>query len=184
MSQVVQTLHTYQTSGGPAIEARISDPNLGDVKLVVTGRAGEILQAQLIVGDRTSADALTAAAARVHATSDALAGVNVTVRSEASGSWTAGGRNGGSDAEAWMAGNRSGASGSNPGDGRANQGAAGGASSGSASGGGGAPMGLPSEGSRGSRPAASPFDLAHSVDTGRTTPRPPLSSGSSIDIRA
>jgi hypothetical protein len=109
MTQMAQTIRSYQTSAGPALEARVNDPTLGDVRMVVTGRAGEVVQAQLICRDRATADALTVAAAHLHATGDALAGVSVSVRSEggsAAGSrpgnpfeaagWTAGGYAGGS----------------------------------------------------------------------------------------
>jgi hypothetical protein len=103
MNQVVQTVRTFQTSAGPALEARVNDPALGDVRVVVTGRAGEVVQAQLIVRDRAAADTLAQAAARVGATSDALAGVSLTVRSESGGS-TAGGHAGsGFEAAAWGA---------------------------------------------------------------------------------
>jgi hypothetical protein len=101
MNQVVQTVRSFQTSAGPSLEARVNDPSLGDVRMIVTGRAGEVVQAQLIVHDPAAADALTQAAARAHATSDALRGVNVTVRSESGGSAT-GGRTGNSfDSSAW-----------------------------------------------------------------------------------
>ena len=115
MNQVVQTVKSFQTSAGPALEARISDPNFGDVRMVVTGRAGEVVQAQLIVRDRAAADAITQAAARIHSTSDGLAGVSVTVRSE-SGTTTGGGRGGGFEAAGWSSGSGSGA-GSAPGNG-------------------------------------------------------------------
>ena len=70
--QVVQTIHTYQTSAGPSLEAHFSDPNFGDVRMIVTGRAGEIVQAQLVVRDRVAADAINTAAARMHAAGDGL----------------------------------------------------------------------------------------------------------------
>jgi hypothetical protein len=186
MGQVVQTIHTYQTSGGPAIEARISDPNLGDVRLIVTGRAGEIVQAQLVVGDRATADALTAAAARVHATGDGLVGVNVTVRSEAGGSWTAGGRSGNSESAAWTAADGWGSgSDSGSGSGHGGQGASAGSQAGSGSGNGGASgSGAPSDGSRGSgRSTSSRFDQS-SANADRVKHRPSLAGGSSLDIRA
>ena len=181
MGQVVRTINTYQTAGGPTVEARISDPNLGDVKLIVTGRAGEVIQAQLVVKDRVSAEALTAAAARAHASGDGLAGVNVTVRSE-TGGWTSGGRSGSSDAAAWAANGSGTGSGSERGDG---QGAAAGQTGSGSSNGFGAGTGSPSDSSRGSnRPAASPFDQTTAGDTGRGRSRLPLRSGSSLDIRA
>jgi len=177
MGQVVQTIHTYQTSAGPSLEARVSDPTLGDVRLVVTGRAGEIVQAQLIVKDSVTADALTAAAARAHASGDALAGVNVTVRSETGGGWTSGGRNGNSESAAWAAGGWGGGTGSGSANGQGSHGTDAGSQAGSGS-------GSTSDGSRGSnRPHTSPFDDSP-ANSGRAKPRLPLRGGSSLDIRA
>ncbi|HEX7491878.1 MAG TPA: hypothetical protein VF337_09285, partial [Candidatus Limnocylindrales bacterium] len=106
MSQVIGTIHTFETSAGPALEARISDPDLGDVRMVVTGRAGEIVQAQLVVRDRVTADAITAAAGRMRSGGDALAGVSVTVRTE-SGNSSMSNRSGGNafESAAWGSGN-------------------------------------------------------------------------------
>jgi hypothetical protein len=182
MNQVVGTIHTYQTSAGPALEARINDSNLGDVRLIVTGRAGEIVQAQLIVRDRVTADAIDAAAGRMHSSGDALAGVSVSVRSEGGGSAT-GGRAGGSAFEAagWAAGGGYGA-GSGPGPngghshGLANQDAAA-----AGNGTGGQPD--TGDGSRGTpRPAPIAFPTAATPD--RPTPRTPRSGVPSLDIRA
>jgi hypothetical protein len=182
MNQVVGTIHTYQTSAGPALEARINDSNLGDVRLIVTGRAGEIVQAQLVVRDRVTADAIDAAAARMHSSGDALAGVSVSVRSEGGGSAT-GGRAGGSAFEAagWTAGGGYGA-GSGPGpngghgQGVANQNAAaGGNGTGGQSGTG--------DGSRGT-PRPAPIALPTAATSDRPTPRTPRSGGPSLDIRA
>jgi hypothetical protein len=106
MNQVIDTIHTFETSAGPALEARISDPDLGDVRMVVTGRAGEIVQAQLVVRDRVTADAITAAAGRMRSGGDALAGVSVTVRTE-SGNSSMSNRSGGNAFESagWGSGN-------------------------------------------------------------------------------
>jgi hypothetical protein len=187
MSQVVQTIHTYQTSSGPAVEARVSDANLGDVKLVVTGRAGEIVQAQLFVRDRVSADALTAAAARVHATGDGLVGVNVTVRSEAGGSWTSSGRGGSSESAAWSAGGGWGSgSSSSAGHGDAGQGPNAGSQTGTGSGSGsGQGAGTAPDGSRGSqRPVSAPLDHSAPIRPAHQQPRTPVTGGPSLDIRA
>jgi hypothetical protein len=106
MNQVIGTIHTFETSAGPALEARISDPDLGDVRMIVTGRAGEIVQAQLVVRDRVTADAITAAAGRMRSGGDALAGVSVTVRTE-SGNSSMSNRSGGNafESAAWGSGN-------------------------------------------------------------------------------
>ena len=156
MNQAVQTIHTYRTAAGPSLEARISDPSFGDVRLVVTGRAGEIVQAQLVVRDRIAADAITAAVARMHASGDALAGVSVTVRSEGGGSAT-NGRAGGYAFEAagWAAGNGYGAGGE------------------SRSG----------DGSRETQKPA-PVALPDAARPNRPMPRMPLPGGQSLDVRA
>jgi hypothetical protein len=105
MNQAVQTIRTYQTAVGPTLEAHVSDPAFGDVKLIVTGRAGEVIQAQLVVRDRVAADAISAAAARIHASGDALAGVSLTVRAETgTGTGTGAGSSGAFEAAAWGSG--------------------------------------------------------------------------------
>jgi trimeric autotransporter adhesin len=182
MNQAVQTIHSYQTAAGPSVEARINDPNFGDVRVIVTGRAGEIVQAQLIVRDRVSADAITAAAARMHATGDALAGVSLSVRSEAGGSST-NGRAGSNAFESagWAAGGGYGAgsgSGSNgghgPGLGNQNA-AASGNGTGSESRGGGASHEPPKP-----APGAVPATAAPHSPIARA----PRQGGSSLDVRA
>jgi hypothetical protein len=197
MGQVVQTIHTYQTAAGPTLEARVSDPDLGDVKLVVTGRAGEVVQAQLVVKDRVTADAMTEAAARIHATSDALAGVNVTVRSETSGGWTAGGRGGDPGTASWAARDGGpGGFGSNAGNDPSNRGtgagqtapgAGNGSTSGSGNGSGSGSSsgsGGPSDGSPTSnRQTVTRFDQSQ-LNASQTRTRLPLPGGPSLDIRA
>jgi hypothetical protein len=182
MNQAVQTIHTFQTAAGPSLEARISDPTLGDVRVIVTGRAGEIVQAQVVVRDRVTADAITAAAARMHAGGDALAGVSVTVRSEGGGSATSS-RSGGNPFEAagWTAGSgygTGGGPGPNGGNGQgaglANQNAA--------------PSGNGTSGE--SRGDTSPQTQKQAqaalpgARPNRPTSRMPLSGGSSLDVRA
>jgi hypothetical protein len=180
MNQAVQTIHTYQTTAGPAIEARISDPNFGDVRMVVTGRAGEIVQAQLVVHDRVAADAITAAATRMQASGDALAGVNVTVRSDGGGSAT-GERPGGNafEAASWTPGNGFGAGGAPGGNGH---GQGGGSQSAATAGGdtGRQPGGDVSTGT----PRPAPVSHPEAARPNRQMPRTPLRGGSSLDIRA
>jgi hypothetical protein len=182
MSQVVQTIHTFQTAAGPALEARISDPNLGDVRMVVTGRAGEIVQAQLVVRDRISADAITAAVARMRAAGDGLAGVSVTVRSEGGNSST-GGRAGGNAFEAagWTAGSGYGA-GSGPGaNGSHGQASGNGEAAAAGTGTGGQPGS--GEGSR-ATPRPSPVARPEPIRANQPSSKAPLPGGSSLDIRA
>ncbi len=181
MNQAVRTIHTFQTAAGPSLEARISDPNLGDVRLIVTGRAGEIVQAQLVVRDRISADAIAAAATRMRSSGDGLAGVNLTVRSEAGGSST-NGRSGSNAFESagWAGGSGYGAgsgSGPNGGHGQSlDQNAA-------ASGNGAGPDGRGSNGTHETlKPVPAPLPA-------RSRPNLPASGaqlpgGSSLDVRA
>jgi hypothetical protein len=193
MSQVVQTVRAFQTSAGPSLEARVTDANLGDVRVIVTGRAGEMLQAQLVVQNRGAADALVHAAAAMHASSDALAGVNVTVRSESGGSWNTAGRGGNAfESAGWTAGSWGSASGGNSGGassgdragaGLANQ-AGSGSGSGNGTGGNGTGAGSTPDGSRESaRPSANPIGQPSRV-AGRPLTRQPLPGGSQGDRRS
>jgi hypothetical protein len=182
MAQVLQTVHTFTTSSGPALEARVNDPNLGDIRMIVTGRAGEIVQAQLVVRDRVTADAIAAAATRMRSAGDGLAGVSLTVRSEGGGSATSG-RSGSNAFESagWTAGSGYGAgagAGSNPGHG---QGLAEQASLASGNGSGGQPGA-----GQASREATKPAQLIQTTTSREplSTPRVPLAGGSSLDIRA
>jgi hypothetical protein len=185
MGQVVKTIHSFQTTSGPALEARISDPILGDVKLTVAGQAGEIVQAQLVVGSRATADALVTAAARSHASGEALAGVNVSVRTESGGSWSSNGRSGGTAAESMTWG----------------QGASSHAGSGDGGGRGGDPGTLSTAGNGasghgpGTGPSAGGTHGSERSSTTSTRPvapgtlrqptsRLPRSGGSSLDVRA
>jgi hypothetical protein len=189
MYQVVQTIHSFQTAAGPAVEARISDPNIGDVRLVVTGRAGEIVQAEVVVRDRVTADAMNAAAVRMRSSGDELAGVSVTVRAE-SGSSSTSGRSGSNPFEAggW-AGNGYAAGGSNAG------GHGHGPGNGLASGETAGATGNGANGQSGSRSG----DASHAtpkpalpvlparpepVRTNSSSPRTPTSRGPSLDVMA
>ena len=186
MGQVVQTIRTFQTSDGPRVEARVSDPTLGEVTLIVTGRAGEVVQAQLFARDRASADALSQAAFRINSTGNALAGVSVTVRSESGGGATTGGRAGNSfEAGGWTstAGNGAGNGQSGRGDHGDGVGSqnTGGAGSGPGNGAG------PDLGTgRQSSDTAHSGPVLRPVGTRVTNsmPRSPLPGGSSVDIRA
>jgi hypothetical protein len=185
MNQVVKTIHSFQTSNGPALEARISDPVLGDVKVIVSGQAGEIVQAQLVVRDRVSADALLSAATRIHASGEGLSGVNVSVRSETGGTWTSSGRFGGSTADSPAWGSKGGGQ-AGAGDGSSSKGnepsaqTAGGTGSGNGSG-----NGSSASGSHGSeRSPTAPLRAAAFVPVRRPAPGPSKSGGSSLDIRA
>jgi len=191
MNQVVQTIRTFQTAAGPSVEARVSDPDLGDVRVIVTGRAGEVVQAQLVCRDRATADALIQATARVHATSDALAGVSVSVRSE--GGSTSGERSGRNPFEAagWTGGGygpasdqagREGRGQAFPGDpASAGFGTGAGTNSNSAGTGAGSGSADQSRPAIGTSPAVRP---RISVPPDLPIVRPPVAGSSSLDIRA
>jgi hypothetical protein len=181
MSQVVRTIHSYQTSSGPALEARVSDPILGDIKVVVSGQAGEIIQAQLVARDRVSADALLNAATRIHASGEGLTGVNVSVRSEAGGTWTSSGRSGDSSAESLSWGSRSGGQ-AGAGDGSFSKGNE---PSTQTAGGNGSGTGSSASGSHGSeRAPTAPARPAALATVRRPALGPSKSGGPSLDIRA
>ena len=183
MNQVIGTVRTYQTSAGQAVEARITDPTLGDVRVIVTGRIGEVIQAQLVVRDRGAADAITQAAARVGSTSDALAGVNLTVRSESNGAST-GGRSGNAFESAGWGSGYAGSHGHNEnarnGQSLDNQAGVTGEGSGNGSGRGSGSSADTSRNATSPHPAIR-SDAAH---PGRPLPKTPLTGGSSLDIRA
>jgi hypothetical protein len=184
MNQVVKTIHSYQTTNGPALEAHISDPILGDVKLTVTGQAGEIVQAQLVVGNRASADALLTAAARSHASGEALTGVNVSVRSESGESWNSNGRSGSNAADSmtWGQGTNSHAG---PGDGSGRSGDAGTLSTaGNGASGHGPGTGPSTGGAPGSERSSTASARSSAATVRQPNSRPQRSGGSSLDIRA
>jgi hypothetical protein len=140
-----------------------------------------------------AADSLTQAAARVHATSDALAGVSVTVRSETGGSSTTGGRAGGNAFEAagWTANGgydtgsgQGGRSGQGQDVGAGNAGGTG-TGSGTATGTGAGPgtgsgFNDPSRNTTHSAPILRPETTRADL----RMPRSPLHGGPSLDIRA
>lgn len=186
MGQVVQTIRTFQTSDGPRVEARVSDPTLGDVTLIVTGRAGEVVQAQLFARDRASADALSQAAFRINSTSNALAGVSVTVRSESGGNASTGGRAGNSfEAGGWTSTGGNGAGSGQSGRGDHGNGVGsqntGGAGSGPGSGA-GPDLGTGHHSSEAGHSA--PLLRPEGTRVTNSMPRSPLPGGSSVDIRA
>jgi len=183
MNAVLQTVHTYQTSSGPALEARVNDPNLGDVRMIVTGRAGEIVQAELVVRDRFTADAITAAALRMHSSGDELAGVSVTVRAE-SGSSSTSGRSGSNPFEAggWAGNSYAAGNGSSGGDNHGH-----GLGNGDAAGAGNGTNGQSGSGSGDvSRGAPKPALTARPepIRTNQPSPRTPTSRGPSLDVMA
>jgi hypothetical protein len=184
MNQVVGTIHTYQTSAGPALETRISDPVLGDVRVIASGRAGEIVQAQLVVRDRVSVEAISAAVTRMRSTGDGLTGVSVSVRTEG-GSTSMGGRAGSNAFEAagWTAGGEYGTASGSGANGGHGQGSGNGEQATAAGGNGGGSQPGSGDSPRGPHRSV-PATRPESTTTTRPLPRTPLRGGSSLDIRA
>jgi hypothetical protein len=81
LDRVVHQIRTLGTSSDPALEARLQDPELGSVRVLVAGRTGEIVRAEVFVADQSIADALTRAVDRT-ATSHGLAGIDLRIRTE------------------------------------------------------------------------------------------------------
>jgi hypothetical protein len=81
---VVERIRTAGGSSEPALEARIHDPELGTVRLLVAGRAGEVVRAELIVTDGRVADALARAIDR-SAAGNGLTGIDLRIRMDSTG---------------------------------------------------------------------------------------------------
>ena len=80
IGQVVDRLRSFSTDGTPGLETRFDDPQLGSLRLVVSGRAGETVQAELVAGDARSAEAIGRAVERAVASSAGLHGIALQVR--------------------------------------------------------------------------------------------------------
>jgi hypothetical protein len=81
LGRVVERLRTVVGSTDPALEAHLHDPVLGSVRLLVAGRAGELVRAELVVADPRSADALSRALDR-SSTGHGLTGIDLRIRLE------------------------------------------------------------------------------------------------------
>jgi hypothetical protein len=91
LAQVVDRLRSFATDGTPGLETRFDDPQLGSLRLVVSGRAGETIQAEIVALDAKSAEAIGRAIEHAAATSTALHGIALQVRTaDASGAGTGG----------------------------------------------------------------------------------------------
>ena len=83
LDQVVGQIRLHGGNGVPGLESRFHDPQLGDLRLVLLGRAGETIRAELIATDPATAAALGKAADRALAGSLGLVGIDLRIRSEA-----------------------------------------------------------------------------------------------------
>jgi hypothetical protein len=81
LDRVVHQIRTVGTQVDPALEARVQDPTFGTVRVLVAGRTGEIVRAELFVADQQTADALRQAVDRA-STSHGLAGIDLRIRTE------------------------------------------------------------------------------------------------------
>ncbi|HEX8939078.1 MAG TPA: hypothetical protein VF763_02855 [Candidatus Limnocylindrales bacterium] len=79
----IDHLRAFQTGQGPAVETRLDHPELGPVRLLVAGRIGERVQAELVAADPAAARALVHAVERFGAGAG-LSGIDVRVRAEGS----------------------------------------------------------------------------------------------------
>jgi hypothetical protein len=99
LDQVIGQIRLHGGNVVPSLETRLHDPQLGSLRLVLLGRAGETIHAELIAADPATADAISRAADRAIAGSLSLAGIDLRIRSEG-GSFQASGGNHGRPDEA------------------------------------------------------------------------------------
>lgn len=81
LDRVVHQIRAIGTTADPALEARLQDPDLGTVRVLVAGRSGETIRAELFVADQRTADALRQAVDRT-STSHGLVGIDLRIRTE------------------------------------------------------------------------------------------------------
>ena len=82
LDQVIGQIRLHGGNVVPSLETRLHDPQLGSLRLVLLGRAGETIHAELIAADPATADAISRAADRAIAGSLSLAGIDLRIRSE------------------------------------------------------------------------------------------------------
>jgi hypothetical protein len=82
IGQVIDRARLHVTGGTPGLESRFHDPQLGDLRLVVIGRPGDLIRAELFTSDPLAADALARAADRATTGSAGLAGIQLHIRTE------------------------------------------------------------------------------------------------------
>jgi hypothetical protein len=82
LDQVIGQIRLHSGNVVPSLETRLHDPQLGSLRLVLLGRAGETIHAELIAADPATAEAISRAADRAIAGSLSLAGIELRIRSE------------------------------------------------------------------------------------------------------
>jgi hypothetical protein len=87
IGQIVDRLRTFRADGAPAVETRFEDPQLGEIRLVITGHAGETLRAELVASSSQAADALGRALVHVTAAGglDPLRQIDLRIRTADAG---------------------------------------------------------------------------------------------------
>jgi hypothetical protein len=83
IDQVIDRARLHATGGTPGLESRFHDPQLGDLRLVVVGRPGDLIRAELFAADPLAAEALSRAADRAATGPAGLAGIQLHIRTEA-----------------------------------------------------------------------------------------------------
>jgi hypothetical protein len=83
IGQVIDRARMHVNGGTPGLESRFHDPELGDLRLVVVGRPGDLIRAELFASDPRAAEALSRAADRAATGPAGLAGIQLHIRTEA-----------------------------------------------------------------------------------------------------
>jgi hypothetical protein len=81
LNDVAERIRSIDTAAGPGLEATLRDPDLGLVRLVVSGLPGETVQATLTAESAEAASALRAAIEQ-HRSVDGLSGIALQVRQD------------------------------------------------------------------------------------------------------
>jgi hypothetical protein len=83
VAEALNRIRTTVQAGVPGLESRIDDPQLGSIRVLVSGRPGETIRAELVAADPAAARELTAALERAVAGGATLpAGVDLHVRTD------------------------------------------------------------------------------------------------------
>jgi len=84
VAEAMGRIRTATRAGVPGLESRIDDPELGSIRILVSGRPGETIHAELIARDPAAARELSAALDRALAAGASMpAGVDLHVRTDA-----------------------------------------------------------------------------------------------------
>jgi hypothetical protein len=120
VTDALNRIRTTVRAGVPSLESRIDDAQLGSIRVLVSGRPGEAIHAELVARDPAAAQELTQALHRALASGATLpAGVDLSIRTDAPTRPSAGGHPGHEPGHQQPAGD-----GTTPGDRRGDQGPA------------------------------------------------------------